>query len=209
MNIISTQNKRLYTVENVKEIFRNKGYKFFTTDKPFNVNIIGVRAFNVKSNSFDDTLMLIFSDRQGKVHNIQFDITTDPGLYYLNHPMNYKGTAIVVPNQYRGLWKIRKHQGKYLALGQKSDVEVYRDGNRDNVLDYDRSTIEKGIFGINLHHSNYYTQSTVVEKWSAGCQVFKRVKDFNYAMRLFKLASKYYGNSFTYTLLEEKDFILN
>lgn len=211
MNLTYTNNKRLYTIDNVKKVLDNKGYSFFGLENPFNVNIIGVRSFNTKANSFDDTLILIFSDYSGKNWNLQFDITTDPGLYYLNNPLNYKGTAILVPDQYRGVWEIRKHQGKYKALCEKSDkpVKVYRDNNRDAFLDFDRSTIEEGVFGINLHHSNYYTESFNVGKWSAGCQVFKRVKDFNYSMSIFREAKKIWGNSFTYTLLEEKDFILN
>ena len=209
--MITKNNKRLYTVSNIKKVLDEKGYVFFPIDRPYNLNIIGIRSFNPKSNSFDDTLVVIFSDKDGIVYNYQYDITTDPGRYWLEHPLNNKGTAILVPNQYRGLWKIRKHQGKYEALCQKPDVpvKVYRDRNKDDILDFDPLTIDEGIFGINLHHSNYYTQSYQVDKWSAGCQVFKRVKDFNEVMKLAKKARRIYGNSFTYTLLEEKDFLLN
>ena len=209
--IATKNNRRLYTIENIKKIFKEKGYVFFPTDKMYNLNLIGVRSFNPKANSFDDTLIVIFSDETGQVYNWQYDITTDPGAYWLKHPLNKNGTAILVPSQYRDVWKIRLHQGKYEALCQKSNVpvKVYRDRNRDDILDFDTTSIDDGIFGINLHHSNYYTESYQVDKWSAGCQVFKRVKDFNEVMKLAKKARKLYGNSFTYTLLEEKDFLLN
>ena len=201
--------KRLYTTENIKKVLKNKGYAFFTTDRPYNLNLIGVRSINPRANTFDDTLIVIYSDKSGKIYNLQFDITTDPGAYWLKHPQNHKGTAILVPNQYRGVWKIRKHQGKYNALCQRYNIpiKVYRDRNRDDILDYDPATIDEGVFGINLHHSNYYTESYQVDKWSAGCQVFKRIKDFNKVMQLAKKSKKIYGNSFTYTLLDERDFI--
>jgi len=79
------------------------------------------------------------------------------------------------------------------------------DANRDTTIDKD-GEIYTGIFGINIHRSNPSNQSQVVEKWSAGCQVFQKVADFNFFMNCCRKAAKIYGNSFTYTLLEEKDF---
>jgi hypothetical protein len=71
------------------------------------------------------------------------------------------------------------HKGQYEALKQKSNVKVFRDKNKDMIFDMNPSTIMEGVFGINLHRSNPKTESTYVENWSEGCQVFKRVKDFN------------------------------
>jgi hypothetical protein len=120
--------------------------------------------------------------------------------------MNNKGTALLVPNQYRGVYGLRKHNGDYEALCQSwGDVEVYRDNDRDMILDFDPNTIEKGMFGINIHRSNPNTESTIVEKWSAGCQVFKKVKEFNEFIEDCKEASSIWGNKFSYTLLTYKD----
>jgi hypothetical protein len=66
--------------------------------------------------------------------------------------------------------------------------------------------IHEGIFGINIHRSNASGESKVVEKWSAGCQVFQKVNDFNFFMNVCEKAKGIHGNSFTYTLLEETDF---
>ena len=60
------------------------------------------------------------------------------------------------------------------------------------------------MYGINIHKSGQ--DSTWVENWSAGCQVFKRVKDFDAFMKICKKAKTIHGNKFTYTLLESKDF---
>ena len=75
--------------------------------------------------------------------------------------------AIVCDRQYKGLWQIGMHRGKYRALVQRGIIAVYRDDNKDKVIDRDPSTIMEGYFGINGHHAG--EESTVVGKWSAGC----------------------------------------
>ena len=47
--------------------------------------------------------------------------------------------------------------------------------------------------------------STYVENWSEGCQVFKRSKDFDEFMAICRKAREKHGNSFTYTLIESTD----
>ena len=64
---------------------------------------------------------------------------------------------------------------------------------------------DQGYFGINIHRSNPYNESYIVNKWSAGCQVFKKVEDFNSFMELCRASAKLYGRRFTYTLIDEKD----
>jgi hypothetical protein len=93
------------------------------------------------------------------------------------------------------------HQGKYEALRQKSNVKVYRDPNRD--MKYDENKIQEGVFGINIHKAG--VDSTFVENWSEGCQVFKRAKDFEEFMVIMRKAAAVHGNSFTYTLIESAD----
>ena len=80
-------------------------------------------------------------------------------------------------------------------------VKVYRDSDFD--LEYDEDKITEGIYGINIHKSG--RDSTWVDSWSAGCSVFKRVKDFDVFMSICKKASKIHGNKFSYTLLESTD----
>ena len=45
----------------------------------------------------------------------------------------------------------------------------------------------------------------VINKWSAGCQVFKKIDDYNKFMELCKDSANIYGNGFTYTLITEKE----
>jgi len=191
-------------IKHIRRIMNRKGYKFFEVGD-YNLNLIGIRNDVLYKNSFDDTLLNIYKVNGKWVWN-EFKITTDAGTHYLQNPMNIKGTALVVPNQYKGLWKLGLHRGDYEALVQRGEIEVYRDNNRDKILDFNENTIDKGIFGINCHRSNPRGESSVVGKWSAGCQVFANVKCFeDEFIPIIKVAKDKWGNSFTYTLLTKKD----
>jgi len=195
----------LLTIDNVRAVMENKGYRFFESGI-YNLNIIGVRRSTVEINKFDDYLLLIYKTSPSNWVIKTYPITTDPGMYWLLNPTNPKGTAILIPGQYRSTWKIAKHQGKYEALCQRKPVKVWRDDNRDRVLDFYSSPEDEGYFGINIHRSNPYTESSQVDKWSAGCQVFKKAANFKEFMNYCNKSASMYGDGFTYTLLEELDF---
>lgn len=190
---------------NFEKLFKDKGYAYFTKGE-YNLNIIGVRRDNkgIVTNIYDDYIIIIYKSATKECRRI-YPITTEPGLFYMKNPMNAKGTAILVPGQYRGCWKVAKHRGKYDALCQCKPVSVYRDNNKNDVYDLNPDKKDKGIFGINIHRSAIYVEPTNVDKYSAGCQVFQSNTHFVYFMRLCKEQAKRYGNSFTYTLLDEKD----
>lgn len=195
-----------YSVDYIKEVLETKGYAFFTNGV-YNLNIIGIRNPNLVANSFDDTMVVIYKIGGEWITKV-YAITTDAGTYWLKNPMSNKGTAILVPNQYRGVYSIDLHNNKYLALCQRNGkVEVYRDNDKDLILDMDSTKIEKGMFGINIHRSNPFSESLKVDKFSAGCQVFKRVKDFNEFMEICQKSKALWGNSFSYTLIKESDLL--
>ena len=141
----------------------------------------------------------------GAWHFHEYDCTTDPGTHWVENLLSSDGVAILKPGQYRGSHKIRLHQGKYEALGQKKPVTVYRDNDQNNTYDYDNATT--GIYGINIHRATAKTggKSTRVDKWSAGCQVIARNSDFNEFMDICRKARGIHGNSFSYTLLVSND----
>lgn len=193
-------------VDQFQRLFSKKGYVFFDGGKPFNVNIIGIRSDNPRAGKFDDTLLVIQRNSLQNWEVYSYQITTDPGAYYLQHPMNVSGTAILVPGQYRGAYKIGKHKGLYTALVQQGGkVKVWRDNNRDVILDWDSGLEHEGYYGINIHRSKKSGESSEVGRWSAGCQVFKNSGDFAEFMKLITRSAKVYGNRFTYTLIEQKD----
>jgi hypothetical protein len=197
-----------YTREQIEAAVKAKGYVWFedTANKGYDVNIVGVRnssTGNKVTNVFDDFLTISYKEN-GEWKFFIWAATTDPGKKSM---LEWKkmgitgGCARLVPNQYRGSHTIRLHQGKYEAVCQQKPVKVYRDSDLD--LEYDEDKITEGIYGINIHKAG--KDSTWVENWSAGCNVFKRVKDFDEFMKICKKAAKIHGNSFSYTLIESKD----
>lgn len=189
-----------------QKILESKGYSYFTKGE-YNLNIIGVRSDNnnAVTNLYDDFLVLLYKTSKGWTRRI-FNITTEPGLRYMKNPTNSKGVAILVPGQYKGIYKIDLHNGKYQALCQRNGpVKVYRDNNKDDVYDMYPKTTDTGMFGINIHRSNEtYTRQTI-DSYSAGCQVFNDPQQFLSFMNAVRKASTIWGNKFTYTLLDEKD----
>ena len=196
-----------YTREQIERAVKSKGYKWFESDTDYDVNIVGIRNSRVGrrvTNLFDDYITISYKVN-GQWHFYIWLATTDPGRKAVIQYGNPKGVARLVPGQYRGSHKIRLHAGKYEALGQQRPVKVYRDKNKD--MHFDETTIDEGLFGINIHRSNPNTESTYVENWSEGCQVFKRVKDFNHFMEICRKARDIHGNSFSYTLIETNDIV--
>lgn len=187
-------------------LFKKKGYSYFTKGA-YNLNIIGVRASGVNiTNSFDDVLLLIYKTPSGRWARQIYQITTDPGITYMKTPCNGKGTAILVPGQYKGAYKIAKHRGKYNALCQNKPVKVYRDNNKNEIYDYDPKSLEEGMFGINIHKAGKFSKR--VDTWSAGCQAFAVDAEFNAFMTYCqKQIDNEISDTFTYTLLTEEELI--
>ena len=193
------------TVYDFEKLFKAKGYVWFTKGN-YNLNIIGIRSNNNNkvTNKYDDMLVVDYNTGNGH-KRVCYTITTEPGKYYMQNLCNPKGTAILVPGQYRGCWQIGLHRGKYKALCQKKEVKVYRDGNKNMTYDMMSESINKGIFGINIHRSNEAWKRNTIDQYSAGCQVFNNPVEFTAFMRLCEEQRKLYGNSFTYTLINEED----
>ena len=191
-------------VEKIIEVMEEKNYRVFKNKKGHDLNLVGIRSESIEANKFDDwvTVFYIF---KGIWNFFAFPATTDPGTFYRKNPINVNGTAVLKPGQYRRVYKVGLHKG-YKALQQKGPLVVYRDANRDNILDTTGVPEEKGLFAINIHRSNANLPSTKVSKWSAGCQVLQDPDQFLFMLKLCDRAKEKFGNSFTYTLLEEKDF---
>lgn len=197
--------------ERFKRALKKLDYVFFEKGN-FNINIIGVRNSSNRSNLFDDTINLIYKVEGKWVWEV-YEITTEPGPSILRNPLKeveHKGTAILVPNQYRSVYQIGWHgsQAKgHTALCQRGgEVSVWRDNNRDSKPDPHMAE-EKGWFGINIHKHRGSSARINPGGVSAGCQVFRSSIDFSNFMKTCQESSDKYGNKFTYTLLEEKDLL--
>lgn len=194
-----------YTREQIEGAVKSKGHVWFedASNKGFDVNIVGVRNSSTGqkvTNAFDDCITLSYKEKgEWKFHC--WMATTDPGKKGVLESKNKAGVARLVEGQYRGSHGIGLHQGKYEALKQFKNVKVYRDDNKD--LNYDENKTQEGVFGINIHKAG--VDSTYVENWSEGCQVFKKSADFDAFMAIVRKARDIHGNSFTYTLIESSD----
>ena len=172
------------------------GYEVFTG--PFNVNVIGVRSVVRIANKFDDWMYLVYQDDDGEWIEKVYPITTDPGTYWLENPSNVDGTAMLAPGEYKYKLGLHPRKDGYEALVQAGEVAVYRDNDGDNILDPTKGPFW-GWFGINIHHAG--TDSSQVNKWSAGCQVFKRLEDWYQFMYIIKRSVSMYGETITYRLI--------
>lgn len=191
-------------VKQLIKIVEKEGHMVFKSDeKPYNLNIVGIRSSMTKPNAFDDEICVFW--KYESIWNLKrYKATTDPGLTYLLDPMNRKGTAILKEGQYRATYRIGLHKNSYTALVQAKPVTVIRDFDRNPVINYESGVEQTGFFGINIHRSSATGESTMVDRWSAGCQVFANVHQYDEFIKLCKLAASYWGELFTYTLISDR-----
>ena len=193
--------------EKMEKVMKKLNYAFFDNNKSYNLNLVSVRNKSGSSDKFDDVLYVVYRDEDKDWEVRSYEITTEPGPRILRKPINQKGTAILVPGQYRSAYKIDTHGGKFrhIALCQRvGKVWVFRDTDKDGKPD-EKLVMEEGMFGINIHRHAREDEKEYVLGSSAGCQVFKSSKQFALFMELCNRSADIYGNSFTYTLLEEKN----
>ena len=178
-----------YSIEEIKAQYLLNNYKWFS-----DINFVGIRSKADLPNQFDDLFGVINNEK------IEwFTCTTNPGVHWLKNLLNPKGAALLKPAQYVDTWKIGMHQGKYEAFCQVKPVTVYRDKNLNDKAE-ESLTLDTGLFGINIHRANEKSISTIIDKWSAGCQVLNNPADFKKILTLAKESKKL---NYTYTLLKE------
>lgn len=202
--------KPLYS--EVKAAYLLRGYRFYS-EGSYNLNIFGVRSNVSESNSFDDVIGVAYNNGKENVVEV-FPATTDPGKYYLMNPLVSGGTLIMVAGQYKSAYKLglhgRSRSNPYKALEQVRPMKYVRDNNRDSVVDI--SLIDNpnnhivGNFKSNIHRAHTSLIAQWVGRYSAGCQVIQDPADFKRLIELCERSAATYGNGFTYTLFNEKDF---
>jgi len=183
---------------------KSKGFSVYENDsKPFNVNIVGIRSKEIKVNEFNDW-MVVFWKYHGRWSQYWMPCTTLSGLYYLDKPTNPKGCAILCDGQYKSSYSLDLHSGKYKALCQRlGDVEVWRDNDKDSEFDFNNESKEWGMFGINCHRASSTSTLEEIGKYSAGCQVIQSPQNFDIFIQILENSELYFGNKFTYTLINE------
>jgi len=185
--------------KNILRYMRGRNYVIY--DKPYQLNIVGVRNAQSQPNKFDDSIFVFYKDDKNNWVEKEYPATTDAGTYYLLNPWSNLGTAMLKEGQYVDSYKQGFHNGQYLAIVQDKPVTTYRDYDRDAIFDiFTKETT--GDYGINIHKAGEDSQD--VNTWSAGCQVFQKSADFNDFMNKTTKHRNLYGNSYTYTLIDER-----
>lgn len=178
-----------------------RSQNYVINDKPYQLNIVGVRNAQSQPNKFDDSIFVFYKDDNNNFVEKEYPATTDTGTFYLLNPMSDLGAAMLKEGQYVDSYKQGLHQGQYLALVQNKPVTTYRDYDRNAIFDiFTKETT--GNYGINIHKAGANSQD--VNNWSAGCQVFQKSDDFNDFMDKTSKHRDLYGNSYTYTLVDER-----
>ena len=163
--------------------------------------LLGVRSSEDDPNRFDDKIYLFKGEQFVDVTSC----TTNPGTTVLRNysKFNAKGAAVVVADEwYYGVWRKGKHQGKIDALVQiGSKIKVWRDGDKDDKSE--ESLIQQeGFFGINFHPNTYdinaKSTGSLINGWSAGCQVVNNIEKYRKFINLVPA-----NTSITYCLLNE------
>lgn len=198
----------------VKEAFAKKGYPFNDEE----LIISGIRMKNDLPDCFNDYLLCTWKDENGNPQFFGGMATTDPGVYYLNNPINTKGTGILVPGFYKHVWTVGIHK-TYRALVQCGNFMVWRDNDRDkyrpkivNGIAYDSTGKElKPMLagpecGINCHMTIEGVILTTVGKFSALCQVWQNSALFKKMMKVVDWLYKSKQKKYSFALFLEEDF---
>jgi hypothetical protein len=166
--------------------------------------VYGVRSKNATADDRFECVIGVMWIHGGERKLAAFQGTTIPGVYWLKNLMSPAGTAILCEGYHKDSWEIGTHKGKP-ALVQRLPVPVYRDKNRDLNYDIDPSTIDIGMFGIDIHRAVLGGISTIIGQWSAGCQALSRSIDMDFILGICDNARVTFGNKFSYALLKESD----
>ena len=195
--------------ESTKKLYLSKGYKF--REEKMALNLHGIRSRFSQSDKFDDLGGIAWIDENGEKQHFNFWMTTDPGKYYLQNPMDKNGCIIMIPGQYIEVYGRGLHNGKYECFKQVRKMEYVRDNNKDTLLDFDlyRDPIKRaafafwGINGTNFHRAHINAILKWIGRYSAGCQVAQRPETFKKLIDLRDKSVKFGYSFWDYTLFEE------
>jgi len=156
-----------------------KNNMVFFDNGNFNLNYIWVRNDLNATNHFTDDLFVAYKENdEEQVLNIK--CTTKPGLRgSLLNPTTVEGitgTAVIKEGQYRGAWEFRDTEAEfshYPYFRQIKDIDYFRDGNKDTVIDEVQEQDDK-IFGTQWHKMSNVGDKRKIENfevnnWSLGC----------------------------------------
>lgn len=211
----------MYTIEQVKQAVLSKGHAWFEQGD-WNINLVAVRTSDTFTNKFTDRLFAIYKEN-GVWQKFEIEWTTKAGLFGKGGALTpytgretgtgVDGVATLVEGQYKGAYQLTLNGTRYpftRYLKQVKPMRYYRDNTKDTVLN--RGTIYEGNYATHLHSmSSKGVFGTFVSfkgysPWSAGCNGSSNPY-FESLLTILIRASKSWGPIFTYTLINQKDFV--
>ena len=172
-------------------------------------NKIDIKSKPENNDKFTDTLYLIEQKSTDETMVKPYQITTSPSLaYYGKKPLNPQGTGIKLPGD--TLYNLGMHKmghGTYVLMAEAEPIEV---GRYDiGVTKYETyhpvDKFQKQYCGMQIHRSSTGAVSPCIGPWSAGCQVFCDINEFNdFIARAQKQSSN--SKRFIYALIELDSF---
>lgn len=196
--------------DDIKKAVEAKGYRFFENNK--SLNFIWERTSDEFTNKFTDFLHVAYVEG-GQKKVLTIPVTTKPGLKgSVLAPVTVRGvtgTAIIKPGQYPGAWEFRDtfdEFSHYPYFRQVAPIDYWRDGDKDLILDRVNDEEDK-INGTHWHIMSQVNKigSGLVNNWSLGCMGAPE-DEFEKILPITRESVKLYGNKFTGTIMETKDF---
>jgi hypothetical protein len=185
-------------------------------EQPGYINFFAVRSY-VTNDTFNDALYIYWKESDGSFKCVTTNgFTTKPGKRIIlneNGKQHKDGAAILKEGWQKDIWHIGKHQNKYTALrstgGITNPTVITRDptqyGKRGS---YEFRVFEdrtySGHFGVNFHKSA--NPGRTVNGYSAGCQVFQQLNEFEEMLAMAKAATSKGQETFSYFLTNENVF---
>jgi hypothetical protein len=179
-----------------------KGYDLGETDNGTHVNLIGIRSAALEPRTYNDWIAAAYCDGV-RWNFFPFPATTDPGTFWQDEPRRVQGTSVLEPGQYPNLWRVGRLRGRR-ALRQRGPARVWRGARRQHYLDTEGVAEAVRQAGIDLFAAGEKDGS----RWRSAAQVLQDREHARFLMALCARAAPLQDDSFTYTLLEEADFVL-
>ena len=145
-----------------------------------------------RADAWNDRRTVIEIPENGKpIFRLNVAGTTEPGLYYTNHPLNVQGAFRIAFGQYKA-WQVGIHGNAepHEALVQRGEIKGHRDRNKDGMRSGDPIVTGSG-YGVNQHWGG---DAATVGRWSAGCLVGRSRNEHKFFMRLCKEDKRYLVN---------------
>lgn len=211
--ILPKPNKSFFDEKTIWD-FVNKE-KIEITDKKFYMNMIGIRKDRIFDNTFDDRLVVLYKNASNIWEFREIKWTTMPGtlgkhgVYDPITVLGITGVATLKPGTYKDVYTfVDTYRGwlNYPYWQQTGNLTIYRDGNKNDILEDVNPQQTGTIFGINIHRmSNNGVETNQLNSawvsWSIGCQGAPE-PTFKTLLPYAREHVKNIGNKFTYHLVE-------